>query len=811
MSFYIAVMSIVSATATAQDQGLNPRLRAQRQAAGQENPNGAQMSPAPLRQERARPDVAPPVRRGLPIDPFSLPPRLTDAPPIDISGTWTGVFTNNELVYVADLTLTNTDASQRKLSGELHFKSLPSAAPGPMVHQPIKEGSWKVQGLVDPGAATLLLAQRGWATPSTAPGIQPMSFSLVYSPSLKQLAGQEDKQGGNPPQLPYCLFARAENADSLKKLAQHAAAVPSVLEAGPGNPPSDAALAQWSAKYDQEYPGSSQDPIDKSVIQSLPLLRDSEFKPVFGETYDTIDFAQLALAVQRVGGAVRAGMRGAPTPRLGSPPQQITIPQPPQDQPPLGLTPQQQRAWRIQQQQEYSRQIQQMMQQQRAVQNANRPDPAFAQSHMAVQYWLRPSSSRMISVAAVRVIDTWESEMLSHFEKDPPAGTAFDDLGATQQAARLRLVYAWPSDKKNLDATVEQVRTTTASTVLAANLARALAMPADVASARQLAFWADDNAQLLNYVSPAVREAATRQVHDKLDAVLTPLMAAPRAELASLGTGSNAVRAQVLWYDKFMQQWNFAIARPPVKDLLNDLVQRRDKDLTVAKPDFLRSISESKSMPALDALVKANLSLPGDPRLAAYPAIMQAITAQRAEVDKAALLALYSKREQDMMDRPGHIDLKKWDGKGPSAEEVRLAMLRAYTGKGRMIDAHTVRCETYNPMMIMMPFEFNITMKDEKLTRCDKVPNSPDFDCHFEILMVTQIPPNSTVGSIDPNIMQGFQMAAALENKDLEDAAHEDHHQVLRLTEGGWQVPDLRGGMEILNGMGNAARSMMRQ
>lgn len=806
-SFYFLVMGLLSAGAFAQDQTqLDRRLRARQ-------PGPPQTSDAaPTNRQPASPPQAgrgTPPRWTMPVDPLSLPPRRTDAPPLDLSGTWIGVFTNNELVYLADLSLSASDPSNRKVSGELHFKSLVSAAPGPMGRQPIKQGSWKVEGLIDPGTDTLLLEQRGWSAQSFAPGIQPMSFALVYAPSLKQLAGQAQKPNDNPPDNPYALFARPDNADTLQKLARHAAAVPSVLQAGAGTPPTEAALAQWSARYDQEYPNGYQGAIDKSIIQSLPLLRDSEFKPVFGESYDTIDFGQLALAVQRAGGSVQRAPE-APRPRLGDPPQQINIPQPPQYQPPPGLSIQEQRAWRIKQQEEYSRQMQQFMQQQRAVQNANRPDPAFAQSHMEVQYWLRPSSSRIVAVAVIRVIDTWQSDMLAHFQKDAPIGSTFDDLASMQESAHARLVYAWPSDKKNLDTTFEQVRTTTASSALAANLARVMSMPADIASARQLAFWPNDNAQLLKYLPPADRDAAIQKVNAKLDALLTPLMAASKSELASVGSGSNAIRAQVVWYDKFMQQWNFGIARPPVKDVLDTLMQERDKALTLAKPDFLRAIADSKSMGAIDVLLKSNLSLPGDPKLAAYPAIMNAVTAQRGEVDKAALLALYSKREQEMMDRPGHIDLKKWDGKGPSAEEVRLAMLRSYEGKGRLIDAHTVRCNTYNPVMPMMPFELTITMSDEKLTRCEQVPNSPNFDCHFEILMKTGIPSDSTVGSIDPNIMQGFQMASNMENKALEDNAHEDHQATIRLTEEGWQAPDLRGGMNIFNGMGDAMQSMLR-
>jgi hypothetical protein len=102
-------------------------------------------------------------------------------------------------------------------------------------------------------------------------------------------------------------------------------------------------------------------------------------------------------------------------------------------------------------------------------------------------------------------------------------------------------------------------------------------------------------------------------------------------------------------------------------------------------------------------------------------------------------------------------------------------------------------------------------MSDEKLTKCEQVPNSPNFDCHFELMMQTNIPSDSTVGSIDPNIMQGFQMASNMENKALEDNAHEDHQAIIRLTEEGWQAPDIRGGMDIFNSMGDAMQRAIRE
>jgi len=43
----------------------------------------------------------------------------------------------------------------------------------------------------------------------------------------------------------------------------------------------------------------------------------------------------------------------------------------------------------------------------------------------------------------------------------------------------------------------------------------------------------------------------------------------------------------------------------------------------------------------------------------------------------------------------------------------------------------------------------------------------------------------------------------------VEENTKDERHETLRLTENGWQVPNLRDGMSILNGMGDALQKTM--
>lgn len=58
-----------------------------------------------------RPNAAQPVKL---LDPLAAPPRPTDAPSLDLSGSWKGVYCSDDSVIIADLTLT-TDAREVKI------------------------------------------------------------------------------------------------------------------------------------------------------------------------------------------------------------------------------------------------------------------------------------------------------------------------------------------------------------------------------------------------------------------------------------------------------------------------------------------------------------------------------------------------------------------------------------------------------------------------------------------------------------------------------------------------------------------------
>ena len=233
-------------------------------------------------------------------DPLTQAPRETAAAPIDLGGSWKGVMTSGEFtVALADLDLT-TDASKRTVTGEIRYTTVPN----PLDRARPIQGGWKVKGIVDPGARTIILGPDGASPPSfPAPPIAPQQMAAVYSEGRAELAGQFRSPYGPRPDVPYFIFTRAQGAPGMKTLAEHAAAAQGVHKAS-GSAPDAGALEKWADRYVQEYTkAGTASPTDLMGPKGLALLGDAAFTPVFGESFDTIDYGKLSAAVRALNSA----------------------------------------------------------------------------------------------------------------------------------------------------------------------------------------------------------------------------------------------------------------------------------------------------------------------------------------------------------------------------------------------------------------------------------------------------------------------------------------------------------------------------
>ena len=680
----------------------------------------------PPRRGRLPPNFPNGANPNLPADPLSGTPRPTQAPPLDLSGAWKGMFCSDILVELADLTLT-ASPDHRELTGELRFTPLPSPALRGVRLPP--ETVWTIKGRVDPGSNTVWLAPPPPGIPTgVRPSVDPKPMGAVYCAARNELAGQfrAPYQPAPPdPGATYFVFVRADAAARLKSLADHAvSAAPPAKGSGSGSPPSDAELAKWAAPYESEYGANAgSGGVEQISQRAMTILADGAFKPVFGEVYDRIDFAVLHAAIRRFAGA----------------------------------------------------------------------DAKFAQTHGFMQYALWPSPTKLVSIEAMRTIDAWKDEILARFRSGTPVASAFDDLAATQKAIQESVVYAWPSTKKRTDEAIEELRGKLSGSSLGANVDTAIASATGLEGAKKLATWSKDNAAMLERLSPAERDAAQRQVDAKLDELLQSLVEPQVAQLARLGTGEPAVRAGTGWYKAFLEQFAFASARPPCAQAVAQLKTRRESDMSAGEAQLLQRIEASKTPEEVDALFANDLSVPGDDRTKPYAELAAAGAKRKQKIEEDRILALFSREEQEIMDRPGHLDLSRAKPRPPTPEEVRLATVRGWAaGNGKMIDARTARhVDMTSSKVIFFPFPVIVTFTQEHLIRADPVEKSADYDCTFTILMQMAAPDDNALINYDEVTRKQSVTMLQMVNTFCVGMSTEAQTRRLRLTEHGWVIPEL--------------------
>ena len=635
------------------------------------------------------------------------------------------------MVELADLTLT-ASPDHRDLKGELTFTMVPSEATRTV--RPGPPTTWPITGRVDPGSNAVWLAPPPPA-PRTAigPVFEAKPLGAVFSAARNELAGQfrnPRMPGTTDASAPYFLFVRAGNG------ADAAAAVARLQ--------SFASHAAETAIPPRGRNGGSP-PSDADLLKWI-----APYEEEFGKSAGAGGVGQIFERMMPI------FADAAFQPVFGQPYDRIDV----------GTLAS-------------------------AIRRFN--DPKFAREHAYLQYAVPPSPSKLVAVGAMRTIDAWKDEMLARFRSGTPVASAFDDLAATQKAMQETVVYAFPSARKKTDEEIEQLRGTLSGSSVGANADAAIAAAAGLDGAKKLASWTKDNAAMLARLSPAERQAAQTKVDAKLDEILTSLLEPETAKLASLGTGESAVRAGVAWNKALADRFAFGAARPPYAAAVAKLASRREADIAAGSPQILQGIQACKTPEEVDAILAGDLGVPGDERTKPYAAIADAAAKRRQKIEEERILALFSPEERADMDRPGHIDLKRAKERPPTAEEVRLAMLRGWGhGTEKMIDAHRCRYVDLTSSKVMfIPFPVILTFSQENLISADPIEESSEYQCTFTILIQMAAADDNMVVNFDEVVRKQSATTMQLVNSLFVGMSTEPQTKVLHLTEHGWEIPEL--------------------
>jgi hypothetical protein len=78
----------------------------------------------------------------------------------------------------------------------------------------------------------------------------------------------------------------------------------------------------------------------------------------------------------------------------------------------------------------------------------------------------------------MRTIDAWQAEALARFRSAPVTAATYDEMAAAQKVMTERVSYAWPSDRKQTEVALEQIRNQVAGSGVTAMADRAVAAAA---------------------------------------------------------------------------------------------------------------------------------------------------------------------------------------------------------------------------------------------------------------------------------------------------------------------------------------------
>jgi hypothetical protein len=253
----------------------------------------------------------------------------------------------------------------------------------------------------------------------------------------------------------------------------------------------------------------------------------------------------------------------------------------------------------------------------------------------------------MGAVLAQRIIRRWRDDGLARMRAQPVELDAFDRIDAFQQASKPQLALLWPSERSEVVDTCDATRRRVADPLTAKRAEHAVGTAKGYAGAVALGRWSAENARLLTWASPEVREAAVRKVTARLDEVLEPLVAAEVARLDSVEHNTAGLRRTSDWYRSFRARYGFARARPAFGDAVRRLQDVRAAQLLEVKDSATQLIERMGVESEIDGFVAWLMPVPSDLHSPGGRAIRAAagarishLRAERARKAKAQWMAL---------------------------------------------------------------------------------------------------------------------------------------------------------------------------
>jgi hypothetical protein len=361
----------------------------------------------------------------------------------------------------------------------------------------------------------------------------------------------------------------------------------------------------------------------------------------------------------------------------------------------------------------------------------------------------------------------------------------------------------WPSEFRQFQEGIESTKRRLADGAATDRLNSAMANATGLDGARSLSGWADQQKELLEYVSQDTRQKLNSRINAKMGEFLEPLLREEADATGSLGEGADAVVAGNKWYRHLNATYGFAAGHPAFQAAIKQFQGRRTADLSAAEPTIIAEIEEQSSEKAVDNTRNNYLCVPGDGDTAAAAAIAAAANARKSAIAWEREKTRYSERELALMNKDGRgVISVPANYEPPTAQEITLATLRAFASTGgEVLSANTA---TFTPMRNFKNFAYRIQIQNVELNNLEHPDQSPcqpagagGYVCHYRLSKTVAIP-NFAGSSQNPLLKLNEVLIRASEQAQK---LNEPELKKVRfvLTPTGWRAPELESEVATLS------------
>lgn len=384
------------------------------------------------------------------------------------------------------------------------------------------------------------------------------------------------------------------------------------------------------------------------------------------------------------------------------------------------------------------------------------------------------------SVISDRLRAQWKDRIVAELKTLSPSDESYAKLEEWAKAGVRDLVDFWPSEQRGFTATLEEARKRLGSAALVARIDKALAEPPSYANLVALEKLLNRSTELYAAIPDALAGAQRERVRTGLHERLKFVWEQERVRFDARGSGLAGLEQGAAFVTEFDKRYSGVFEDNPVIQEMEAYVKNgRLHDLERSQGILKAEIQRAKSAQDIAALQRRYLPLDVDEgqrhKLQAVIALKNDSLKLEQEHWK------FSDRERTLMSQPFQIDVPG-QYSPPSAEEIRLAIIRAYVENGAQWLDSTSFKPRLGGIIGMSPASFSISSVD--LLGCS-APSPSGYRCRYRTDFRMDVPYG--IGEKDPAGTVFLDLARNMQR--LESPSVDEEEFIL--TRKGWRSGSL--------------------